>query len=275
MPNKPILLIDETFHPTFLSSYKATVLLSEKQISVSFMDYVRKKYIYFFSQSSEEAYSTEVIKKILTEQYLNEKNVKSRFIVATPHVQIIPASFYKEENEALAHHFVFNNDEQIHHCPSLYDSMLLFSLPAPIDEILQPFNQSLVYPHIQASIHLANFHLKKNKQKSTVLVHLHESFFEAIVIDNEHLVLMNTYSYQHADDILYFIHLLYQTLSLDKDTFPLVFSGQVDKKDDIIKKAKDFGFNIDYARLHTSNIYSYRFNELSIHRYASLFSISQ
>jgi hypothetical protein len=271
---KPILLVDETFHQAFFSSYKVTVLLSEKQMDVAYFDFVRKKYIYFFSQQSDEPFDVQSIKKILKEQFISEQNFKIRFIIATSHVQILPNSFSMVDNEKLINRFVFDdNESKVNRCPSLFESVLLYSIPNEVNEVLADYSSSAIFPHIHATLHLANLYLKKSKLKSEVFVHLHESFFEAIVLDNERLILSNTYSFQHFDDILYYIHLLYKTLSLSLEQFPLIFSGQLEKKDELIKKMKEFNFNTEFAKLNHSYIYSYRFNELTAHRHASLFSI--
>lgn len=275
MLHKPIVLPDETFHHTFLSSYKAYVQLGESYVNVCFLDTVRKKFVYFASQYFEKEFDTLLLKNILNQHYISPSLTHLSFFVSTPFVHVFPKSFFDEVNLDKLYKFSFG--EKVLNKPIIIqntnDIYLQFQIPPILSNLKNDFLQAKFYPHLYLLINQSEWMTRKFAYKSSAFVHIDQTFFEIVINKDEKPILINTYSYHHNDDILYFIHSLIKNIGLDTKKITFVFSGMIEKKSELVKKMNDFGLKIEWAKFNPQYIYSYRFNELQIHQYATFFCV--
>lgn len=275
MLQKPIVLSDETFHQTFFSSYKAFVNIGQRFLTIAYLDTVRKKYIYLASEHSEQDFDYLSINELLQKHHLINEIPDIRFIVSNQNVHVLPESFHIKERENELFQFVLgskdNNDIEIG--KGEYHTLLQFSVDQLIKKIVLTNPQCKLYHHAHALMGLTSWMDKKYNYKSSVYIHFYEKYFEVVVKKNSQFVLFNTYTFQNNDDVLYYLHWLIKNLEIDIKQNTFVLSGWMDKKNDLIKKMKDFEFSLEWARLNPQNIYSYRFNELQSHQFATLFSL--
>ncbi len=275
MLQKPIVLSDETFHQTFFSSYKAYVQLGERYVNVSFLDTVRKKFVYFASQRSDEQLDNSLLKNILNQHHISPSLAHLSFFISSPHVQVLPKSFYDEENLDKLYKFSFG-EESLNKTITIQntdDTCLQFQIPSVLSESEKEFLQIKFYPHLHLLINQSDWMTRKFAYKSSAFIHIDQTFFEIVINKEEKPILINTYSYQHMDDILYFIHWMIKNIGLDTKATTFVLSGLIDKKSELVKKMKDFELKTEWAKFNPQYIYSYRFNELQIHQFATLFCV--
>ncbi len=83
--------------------------------------------------------------------------------------------------------------------------------------------------------------------------------------------LINTYNYQNSEDIMYFVQYIIQTIQLKTSEVLLLFSGRVEKQDEIFNLCKNFKLNYQLTNFNHQYIYSYRFNELKPYQFSSVF----
>lgn len=75
--------------------------------------------------------------------------------------------------------------------------------------------------------------LEKTTEKETVYIHVYSGYFDMMVIQNNKLLLCNTFSFDTPEDFLYYILFVAEQLKIDPNDFPLVFLGAISEKSEI------------------------------------------
>jgi len=270
MSKKTILLSDETFHQTFLSSYKSIIFVDPYLFVCIYFDKTRKKFIYFFQQNSEIPFVIGEIQRFLEINYALSAEVEKHIIYSTPYVHCVPAAFYNE-NKIDSFNVLFSNKNKQFVHKSLWNLYLYYIPQYNYNDYLSSLKNTKIYSHIHQTMMQAYYYQQKFKAKDIVAAHLHNKYFELVCLKNNVPCLINTFLYFNADDIIYFIENVVQSLQIKKDNLELILSGRFSKKDELLSKCKDLNYSYKLADFNNRYIYSYRLNELLSHQYSTMF----
>ena len=101
--------------------------------------------------------------------------------------------------------------------------------------------------------------LSKNVDEKKMFVHVSKSHFEIIVVQNQKLLLFNTFDYKTPEDLIYYVLFAAEQLSLNPEFFKLEFIGSIAENDDYFKIAYKYIRNVslfDVADLKKNNSFS-------------------
>lgn len=102
--------------------------------------------------------------------------------------------------------------------------------------------------------------LKSNKIKEkTMCVNVSKATLDIVVIEDEKLILSNTFSYNSKEDFIYYILFIAEQLNIDVNEFPLSFMGEISLNSDLYKITYKYIKNVCF--LESNNTI---FNELSV-----------
>ena len=96
-----------------------------------------------------------------------------------------------------------------------------------------------------------------------MFVHIADSHFEIIVIQNQKLILYNSFEYQTSEDFLYYLLFTAEQLHLNPESMKLFFLGKCTESDELYKKAYQYVRNttlLDVSDLQKTNAFSARDN---------------
>ena len=99
----------------------------------------------------------------------------------------------------------------------------------------------------------------KNKDEKKMFVHINTGHFEIIVVQNQNLLLFNSFDYNTPEDFLYYILFTAEQLNLNPENFPLELIGNIDTESDYFKIAYKYIRNvslIDVEDLRWNNYFS-------------------
>ena len=99
----------------------------------------------------------------------------------------------------------------------------------------------------------------KNKNEKKMFVHINTGHFEIIVVQNQKLLLFNSFDYNTPEDFLYYILFTAEQLNLNPENFPLELIGNIDTESDYFKIAYKYIRNvslIDVEDLRWNNYFS-------------------
>jgi hypothetical protein len=147
---------------------------------------------------------------------------------------LIPnALFQSEEKE---NYLRFNQEipnevriayEDVNRC----DAKLVYAVPDSIKIKIDQLFPSHKSKHYISVLLESVFSLQKNNSK-TIYLHVHETHFDLIILEQQ-LEFFNTYHYQSADDILYFVMAAYQQSQSDVEKVELKLIGQIELLSDL------------------------------------------
>ncbi|MDY0779263.1 DUF3822 family protein [Tenacibaculum sp. IB213877] len=111
-------------------------------------------------------------------------------------------------------------------------------------------------------------HSKNNPQKQ-FFVNVYGSNLDIIVIENEQLLLYNSFSFTTKEDFIYYILFVAEQLQLDPNSFKLVFIGTINKESELYSITYNYVRNIDFIKpksvfLANTNQFSHHSNFILI-----------
>nr|WP_315187752.1 DUF3822 family protein [uncultured Flavobacterium sp.] len=84
----------------------------------------------------------------------------------------------------------------------------------------------------------------KNKDDKKMFVHINSGHFEIIVVQNQKLLLFNSFDYNTPEDFLYYILFTAEQLSMNPENFSLELIGKIDAESDYFKIAYKYIRNV-------------------------------
>ena len=84
----------------------------------------------------------------------------------------------------------------------------------------------------------------KNKDDKKMFVHINSGHFEIIVVQNQKLLLFNSFDYNTPEDFLYYILFTAEQLSMNPENFTLELIGKIDTESDYFKIAYKYIRNV-------------------------------
>jgi hypothetical protein len=99
----------------------------------------------------------------------------------------------------------------------------------------------------------------KNNDDKKMFIHINTGHFEVIVVQNQKLLLFNSFDYNTPEDFLYYILFTAEQLNLNPENFALELIGNIDTESDYFKIAYKYIRNvslIDVEDLRWNNYFS-------------------
>lgn len=99
----------------------------------------------------------------------------------------------------------------------------------------------------------------KNKDEKKMFVHINTGHFEIIVVQNQKLLLFNSFDYNTPEDFIYYLLFTAEQLNLNPENFSLEIIGSIDTESDYFKIAYKYIRNvslIDVEDLRWNNYFS-------------------
>lgn len=115
------------------------------------------------------------------------------------------------------------------------------------------------YKHANSILVTKLLDASKNNDDKKMIVHLNPNHFEIIVVQNQKLLLFNSFDYQTPEDFIYYLLFTAEQLNMNPESFKLELLGTIAEEDDFYKIAFKYIRNIaifDVANLQKNNTFS-------------------
>jgi hypothetical protein len=103
---------------------------------------------------------------------------------------------------------------------------------------------SFDYKHANTILVSRLLDLSKNKEERKMFVNVSESHFEIIVVQNQKLLLFNSFEYKTPEDFIYYILFTAEQLQLNPENFQLELLGTIKVDDAYYKIAYQYIRNV-------------------------------
>lgn len=101
--------------------------------------------------------------------------------------------------------------------------------------------------------------LSKNVDERKMFVHMQSGHFEIIVVQNQNLLLFNSFDYKTPEDLIYYLLFTAEQLNLNPESFKLEFIGNLSEYDEYFKIAYKYIRNVslfDVTDMQKNNTFS-------------------
>jgi len=96
---------------------------------------------------------------------------------------------------------------------------------------------SFSYKHSHSLLVSKLLDLSKNVDVKKMIVHMQMGHFEIVIVQNQHLLLYNSFEYKSPEDLIYYVLFSAEQLNLNPESLRLEFMGAIKETDDYFKIA--------------------------------------
>jgi hypothetical protein len=272
-------LFDETLDINSTENYELSVQMSFDGFSFSILDTIRNKYILLrSSEPDENKYFTadNIIELISKDDFLTKKYRKTNLVIPSSGFTLVPAPLFDpgKKDEYFTFNLIKNESDIVltNKIPDP-DAFIVFSVPVSLSEISTRFYPA-AYPfhHTKPLLNQVS-HNSKSTDSRYIHVHVEKEFFNMLIFDHNILKFSNTFNYRNISDILYYVLNVFKGMGINHDE-TIHFSGQTEKYDDLFSNFALYIRNLKFTDPSGNFTFSYVFNEIELHRYINLFSVT-
>lgn len=122
---------------------------------------------------------------------------------------------------------------------------------------------SFDYKHSSSILVSKLLAISKNNDSKKMFVHLQDNHFEIIVVQNQKLLLYNSFDYKTPEDVIYYILFTAEQLLLNPENFLLEFLGKINEESDIYAIVYKYVRHVsllDVSDMQTKNSFSEAIN---------------
>ncbi|KAB1158074.1 DUF3822 family protein [Flavobacterium luteum] len=115
------------------------------------------------------------------------------------------------------------------------------------------------YKHSNTILVSKLLEISKNVDAKKMFVHMGTGHFEIIIVQNQHLLLFNSFDYKTPEDLIYYLLFTAEQLNMNPESFPLEFLGTIAENDTFYKIAYKYIRNVslfDVSDLQKKNSFS-------------------
>ena len=274
--------IDESFDINKTNDYHLSIRVTPDGFSFSVLDLPAQKYIFLHYEEFKNPGSDSLICNELTHAIENNPVLKSSYqssalTYASCKSTLVPAPLFNE-NE-MERFFRFNHEQKNSETINsrfikIADAYSVFSIPLCIKEIAKNyFKKSTVIHHSPVLIENILSQNKNRIEGIKVYTHVHECFFEILVISREGLILYNCHRFTNENDFVYHLVNTFEQTRLNADTTEVIISGLMEKASKKHMLLKKYIKKVHFEELPAKYRYAYSIKELPHHFFISLFNI--
>ncbi|HOZ75101.1 MAG TPA: DUF3822 family protein [Flavobacterium sp.] len=174
----------------------------------------------------------------------------------------VPAALFDED--CLGNYLQFNNkvfetDSFAFDTLASYQMNTVYIPYADINNFFVDTFGNFVYKHAHTALVSKLLELSKNVDEKKMFVHMAAGHFEIVMVQNQHLLLFNSFDYKTPEDLIYYLLFTAEQLNLNPETFRLEFLGDISQDDAFFAIAYKYIRNVslfDTADLEQKNALS-------------------
>lgn len=261
---------DETLMNSFPANASLTVFCGAKELTIALLDRDKNRYLYL--QSYHYAHHNEIEeiipflgKVIESDPVFAGKPRIVTLVVDTPRYTLVPDTLYEsfKREDYLSFNHEIPKGESVEGFPLRTRGMvILYSFPALLRQLLvRKYPAVKVLPSV-AGLLEASFSVFRNKDSKSIMVNVKQESFDLVVMEENKLVLLNTFPFKSSEDFLYYLLFTCEQLGLNTETMQLMVAGEVDKRSGLMKLMEKYVRNVAYVSRPEGFDYSYKFKEL-------------
>lgn len=154
---------------------------------------------------------------------------------------------------------VFETDFFDYDTISSYSMHTVYVPNVTINNAFESHFGKLSYKHVHTVLVSRLLDLSKNVDDKRMFVHMSKNHFEIIIVQNQHLMLFNSFDYKTPEDLIYYLLFTAEQLNMNPESFRLEFIGDIAENDAYFKIAYKYIRNVsifDITDLQPNNSFS-------------------
>ena len=142
---------------------------------------------------------------------------------------------------------VFESDVFAYDTLATYSMHTVYVPHVNLKEVFRKHFGNANHKHVHTVLVSRLLDLSKNVDDKRMFVHMTKTHFEIIVVQNQHLLLFNSFDYKTPEDLIYYLLFTAEQLNMNPESFRLEFIGDISENDAY--------FNISYKYIRNVSIF--------------------
>lgn len=274
---------DDTFEVDSLHEYILSLQLGNTFFRVCVIDAGRNRCMLLEDYKLSDIQSIDQLIMVLTTLYEEHtllqagfwKSVKISF--KNLKFSLVPQSLFSEKHlpDFLRLTCSFTSTEKVYYYyHGFNDSVNVFAVEQQVVEWFkkQYPNKTVDLIHhtsllIEGVMHHPNTHKGK-----VVYASVEDEILTVLIKQSDQLEYCNNFNYQHPNDLLYFLLLVFHEFELNPELVPLILMGNIRKNSEAYQKVYKYVRNVQFSEKPLNLKFGYRFDELHDHQYFDLYN---
>ena len=273
-------IVDESFDRNFTRNCTLCLLLLSHLLAYAVYDEEKRKFTVshsvYLESELENAQYLAAIQSIISKDDLLHLPFQSVVIgIGSKASVLVPTTYYHNPAAGLflSLQAQLIPDEAIRSDSiSFLNAVLEYAIYEPLREYLEnTFSNSVLY-NANTSL-LLGLERERPDRGKAVYVFIQRHLFNIVVFEDGQLRFFNSYQFQSTEDFLYFILLVFDELSLDRETTPVVLLGEIVKESAIFNTVQGYLGNLQFGRRPRGFRYNRAIRELPGQFFYNLFAL--
>ncbi len=269
-------LIDETFDINNTENYELSIQFFLNGFSFCIFDKIRQKFIFLERNTFND--NDLIISELENNKYFKYNYKTIKILIESEKSTLLPEGLFSDENINKIYKFNFGdkskNETIIYNklkTAQVYNIFTINNLL--LNKIKLIFNKYNIYHQLSPFIE-SNLKQHKNKlQKPKLFINSCNNFFDIIIIQNNEIILSNSYKYTNIEDFVFYVMYIYDQLKLNPEEIETEISGIIDIKTELYKFLKKYIKKVIIPKRPKDFTYSYTFNQVKQQEFYNLFNL--
>ena len=272
-------LFDETLDINSTDNYELSVQLSPDGFHFCILDAIRNKYILLRSSEPDDNkyFTPDQINEIINkDDFLTRRYKKVNIVLPSPKFTLVPTPLFdpgKKEEYFTFNHTREEGDVILSNKIPDPDAYIVFSVGKPIFEIAIHLYPAIFFFHHTKPLLNQVSHYSKSASSYYIQIHIERDFFNLLIFHHNILKFSNSFSYRNISDILYYVLNVFRSLGISQEE-TIHLSGLTEKYDDLSSGFSTYIRDLKFVDPSGNFTFSYVFNDIDLHRYFNLFSVT-
>ena len=233
-------LSDLSFQENVPESYDLFIYAGPEELSCAVAERRSKKFVALESLElqSEDWSDSSLFEQIKSGSKLLSLKGYPRIICCSGlgNATLVPNALF--ESSSAKDHFLFSSKDKddgyllVDHLYQM-DASNIFTVPGILYQKLSSWFDMIEFHHTSTSQIEFLLTINKNLQEELVTVNIHKQFIEITVTKGRQLLLFNNFSYDTAEELVYYILFVYEQLHLNPDHVKIQLAGEIETTDEI------------------------------------------
>jgi len=180
---------------------------------------------------------SDLLKKQLDTEALFNESFKNVVVIHENELSsLVPKSLFNEEH--MADYLKFNSkilksDYLAHEELSVGDTINVYVPYVNINNQIYDRFGEFIYKHHSSILIEQILQTEKHSTKPKMYANISNTYFDLVIVENGSLKLYNRFEYTTKEDFIYYVLFTAEQLNLNPETFELIFTGDIDNKDEL------------------------------------------
>lgn len=181
---------------------------------------------------------------------------------------LIPNILYDKNNGknllAFDQDLLQNEQEYSDWIPSI-QAFNSYTIPVELTRCFDKHFEGISWKHDSSILIESLLRQFKLHEKKKIYLSIQNTYFEMVVLNGKKLIFFNNFSYQTAEDFIYYLLFTCEQLNLNPEKIPLVITGEILEESEVYKIVYKYIRHIEFSGRNSSYKYSFVFGDIKEH----------